>query len=108
LVLASALTAGLYWFRLTYKRDGCEVGSNAPAEVMLDILCPEATERSTMMVSRGTTELLIILLIVIVVFGAKRPGGIGSALGGSLRDFKRAVRDDPGTVAQPAETPHTS
>jgi sec-independent protein translocase protein TatA len=39
-------------------------------------------------------ELLIILVIVIVLFGATRLRGIGGALGGSIREFKNAVRDD--------------
>jgi sec-independent protein translocase protein TatA len=42
----------------------------------------------------GWQELLIILLIAIVVFGAGRLAGIGGALGGSIREFKKAVRDD--------------
>ncbi|NJL34057.1 MAG: twin-arginine translocase TatA/TatE family subunit [Chloroflexaceae bacterium] len=41
----------------------------------------------------GPWELLIILLIVIAVFGASRIAGIGSAIGGSIREFKKAVRD---------------
>ncbi len=39
-------------------------------------------------------ELLIILVIVIVLFGAARLRGIGGALGGSINEFKRAVRED--------------
>ena len=39
-------------------------------------------------------ELLIILVIVIVLFGATRLRGVGGALGGSIREFKKAVRDD--------------
>ena len=46
----------------------------------------------------GWPELLIILVIVIAVFGASRLSGIGSALGGSIREFKKAVRDDDGIV----------
>jgi sec-independent protein translocase protein TatA len=42
----------------------------------------------------GPWELLIILAIVIAIFGAGRLAGIGSALGGSIREFKKAVRDD--------------
>jgi sec-independent protein translocase protein TatA len=41
-------------------------------------------------------ELIIILLIVIVLFGATRLRGIGGALGGSIREFKNAVRDEKG------------
>jgi sec-independent protein translocase protein TatA len=50
--------------------------------------------------SFGVPELLIILVIVIVLFGASRLAGIGSALGGSIREFRRSVRDD--------ETPPTA
>ncbi|NTW00416.1 MAG: twin-arginine translocase TatA/TatE family subunit [Oscillochloris sp.] len=42
----------------------------------------------------GVPELLIILVIIIAVFGAGRLAGIGGALGGSIREFKKAVRDD--------------
>ena len=42
----------------------------------------------------GVPELVIILLIVVVLFGASRLRGIGSALGGSIREFKNAVRDE--------------
>jgi sec-independent protein translocase protein TatA len=42
-------------------------------------------------------ELLIVLLIVVVLFGASRLRGIGSALGGSIKEFKDAVRDEPAT-----------
>jgi sec-independent protein translocase protein TatA len=39
-------------------------------------------------------ELLIILLIIVVLFGASRLRGIGGALGGSIREFKKSVRDE--------------
>jgi len=45
-------------------------------------------------------ELIIILVIVIVLFGASRLRGIGGALGGSIREFKTAVRDDQATDAK--------
>ena len=50
-------------------------------------------------------ELLIILVIVIVLFGASRLRGIGGALGGSIREFKTAVRDEqsPDTKAEQAD-----
>lgn len=38
----------------------------------------------------GVPELLIILVIVLVVFGAGRLPEIGSALGKSIRNFKKA------------------
>ncbi len=38
----------------------------------------------------GMPELIIILVIVLVVFGAGRLPEIGSALGKSIKNFKRA------------------
>ena len=42
----------------------------------------------------GVPELIIILAIVIVLFGANRLKGIGSALGGGIREFKQSIRDE--------------
>ncbi len=41
----------------------------------------------------GPWELLIILLIIVAVFGASKIAGIGGAVGGSIREFKKAVRE---------------
>ncbi|GAB4447892.1 MAG: twin-arginine translocase TatA/TatE family subunit [Chloroflexi bacterium OHK40] len=50
----------------------------------------------------GWGELLIILVIVIAIFGAGRLAGIGGALGGSIREFKKAVREDePAVKSEP-------
>ena len=46
------------------------------------------------MAGLGVPELLIILLIVIVLFGASRLAGIGGAIGSSIREFRKSVRDD--------------
>jgi sec-independent protein translocase protein TatA len=57
----------------------------------------------------GVPELLIILVIIIVLFGASRLRGIGGALGGSIKEFKNAVRDDtPPATAKPGETTETT
>ena len=50
------------------------------------------------MAGLGVPELLIILLIVVVLFGASRLAGVGAALGSSVREFKKGVRDDPDDV----------
>ena len=42
----------------------------------------------------GPMELLIILTIIIVLFGASRLAGIGGALGNSVREFRKTVKDD--------------
>jgi len=51
----------------------------------------------------GVPELLIILVIVVLLFGASRISGVASALGGSIKEFKKAVRDDE-TVDAKADT----
>lgn len=48
----------------------------------------------------GWGELLIILVIIIAVFGAGRLAGIGGALGGSIREFKKAVKDEDGVPSK--------
>jgi sec-independent protein translocase protein TatA len=47
----------------------------------------------------GVPELLIILVIVVLLFGASRISGVASALGGSIKAFKTAVKDDDDTTA---------
>jgi sec-independent protein translocase protein TatA len=42
----------------------------------------------------GVPELLIILVIVVLIFGASRITGVAGALGTSIREFKKSVRDD--------------
>lgn len=42
----------------------------------------------------GPMQLLLILAIVIVIFGAKRLKNLGSDLGGAVKGFKTAVKDE--------------
>ncbi len=42
----------------------------------------------------GPLQLLLILAIVIVIFGAKRLKNLGSDLGGAVKGFKTAVKDE--------------
>jgi len=39
-------------------------------------------------------QLLIILAIVLVLFGAKRLRGVGSDLGGAIKGFRQAMKDE--------------
>lgn len=39
-------------------------------------------------------QLLIILAIVLVLFGAKRLRNIGGDLGGAIKGFRKAMKDD--------------
>jgi sec-independent protein translocase protein TatA len=41
----------------------------------------------------GIKELIVILVIVMLMFGTKKIRGIGSDVGGWIRDFKKALKD---------------
>jgi sec-independent protein translocase protein TatA len=51
----------------------------------------------------GIWQLLIILLIVVMLFGTKKLRNIGSDLGGALKGFKNAVKDDEASKNEPTE-----
>ncbi len=42
----------------------------------------------------GIWQLLIILLIVVMLFGTKKLRTLGADLGGALRGFRNAMKDD--------------
>lgn len=44
-------------------------------------------------------QLLIILLIVLLLFGTKRLRNVGKDLGGAMKGFRDAVRDEDGETA---------
>ena len=54
----------------------------------------------------GVPELLIIMVILVLVFGAGRLSDIGGAMGKSIREFRRSVKDDetPDTSETPADS----
>jgi len=39
-------------------------------------------------------HLIVILAIVLIVFGAGKLGGLGGAVGKSVKDFKDSIKDD--------------
>lgn len=45
-------------------------------------------------------QLLIILAIVLVLFGAKRLRNVGSDLGGAIKGFKSAVKEEESKTAE--------
>ena len=46
----------------------------------------------------GTTEIILIVVLALVLFGGGKLAGVGKALGKSIKDFKKAVKED-----EPAE-----
>lgn len=50
----------------------------------------------------GAPELLIIGLLVILLFGAGKVGKVGKELGTSVKEFRRAIRDDDAEAPSPA------
>lgn len=49
----------------------------------------------------GIKELIIILVIVMLVFGTKKIKGIGSDVGGWIRDFRKSIKDGNGNEEAP-------
>ena len=52
----------------------------------------------------GATEILLILVLALVVFGGSKLGGVGKALGQSIREFKKEVKSDDKEEQKPAES----
>ncbi|MCK5647445.1 MAG: Sec-independent protein translocase subunit TatA [Gammaproteobacteria bacterium] len=52
----------------------------------------------------GVTELLIILAIVLVLFGAKKLRNIGGDLGGAIKNFKTAMKDEENAKEEESTT----
>ena len=48
-------------------------------------------------------QLLIILVIVLLLFGTKRLRSLGSDLGGAIKGFRSAVKDEPDQQAETTE-----
>jgi sec-independent protein translocase protein TatA len=53
--------------------------------------------------SLGIPELLIILVIVLIIFGVGKLPQIGSALGQSIRNFKKSVSDQNDSTTPPTK-----
>lgn len=53
-------------------------------------------------------QLLIILVIVALIFGTKKLRGIGGDLGGAVKGFKSALKDDAQAKAEEAEDEATA
>jgi len=58
----------------------------------------------------GTQEFLLVLLVGLLLFGASRLPDLGRAIGSSIREFKKAARDDeaPPVPSEPPRPPDSS
>ena len=45
----------------------------------------------------GPQEIGLILLGIVILFGAKKLPGLARAMGSSVTQFKKGLKDDPGT-----------
>jgi sec-independent protein translocase protein TatA len=54
-----------------------------------------------MLPNLGVMELLIISGVVVLLFGAKKLPQLGGAIGESIKNFKKGVRDDEETKKIP-------
>ena len=50
---------------------------------------------------------LIVLLIVVLVFGTKKLRNMGSDVGGAVKEFKKAMKDENGNVVEGEVTDKT-
>ena len=50
-------------------------------------------------------HLIVVLVIVLVVFGTKRLRSIGSDLGGAIKSFRQAVKDENEASAEKPKPP---
>ncbi len=50
---------------------------------------------------------LIVLLVVVLVFGTKKLRNMGSDVGGAVKEFKKAMKDENGNVVEGEVTDKT-
>ncbi len=55
----------------------------------------------------GIKELVVVLVIVALVFGTKKIKGVGSDVGGWIRDFKKAMKEEPSESDIPKDKAQT-
>ncbi len=56
----------------------------------------------------GVTELLLVLAIVLLVFGSKKLSSLGKDLGGAIKGFRSAMKEEPAPLPEPVATPRLS
>ena len=51
----------------------------------------------------GTMEILLIVVLALVLFGGNKLAGVGKALGQSIKEFKKEVKEDTPAETEAAE-----
>ena len=51
----------------------------------------------------GTMEILLIVVLALVLFGGNKLAGVGKALGQSIKEFKKEVKEDAPAAETEAE-----
>ena len=51
----------------------------------------------------GTMEILLIVVLALVLFGGNKLAGVGKALGQSIKEFKKEVKEDTPAATEDAE-----
>ena len=54
----------------------------------------------------GSTELLVILLIILVLFGGSKLPSLAKGLGQSIKEFKKAAKEDDAPEEKKPESGH--
>jgi sec-independent protein translocase protein TatA len=49
----------------------------------------------------GPTELVVILIILLVLFGGSKLPGLAKGLGQSIKEFKKATKEETGAESSP-------
>ncbi|GIW17127.1 MAG: hypothetical protein KatS3mg064_0284 [Tepidiforma sp.] len=55
--------------------------------------------------SLGAPELIIIALVIVLIFGVGKISGLGRELGTSIKEFRRAVKDEDAEAARQQQAP---
>ncbi len=51
----------------------------------------------------GTPEIILIVVLALIIFGGGKVAGVGKALGQSIHDFKKSLKDDSSEKEEKSE-----
>ena len=56
----------------------------------------------------GLWQIILIVILALIIFGGGKLAGVGKALGTSVKDFKKEMKDMKEEAAAPAEAAKTT